>query len=162
MHAYVYEISSVPLDENEWMKSCGLPEWFERSVAESVYDMEEGNERKAAIEAFVRSFGDNVSYADEVLSFTGDVRERYFRNSYEMFIEAASKLTKADFQAFSGQTQDAEFKKAEIQLQFAYEDKFDNYVFLRDTEELMTMDAWIRDLDLDQPVYFGGVVDYHA
>lgn len=161
MHAYVYEISSTPLDMNEWMKSCDLPEWFERSVAESVYDTE-GKERNTAIEAFVRTFGDSVSYANEVLVFTGDVRERYFRNSYEMFIEAASKLAKADFQAFSGQTRDAEFSKNEIQLRFAYEDKFDNYVFFHDTEELMTMDAWIRDLDSDQPVYFGGVVDYHA
>lgn len=160
MHAYIYEIASTPLNEDDWIKSCELPEWFERSIADSVSDTDL-NERNTAIEALIQSFGNNVSYAGEELTFTGDVRERYFRNSYELFIKAASKLAKADFQAFSGQKRDAEFKKTEIQLRFAYEDKFDNYIFLRDTEELITMDAWIRDLDLAQPVYFGGVMDYH-
>ena len=48
-----------------------------------------------------------------------------------------------------------------VAIRFAYEDKFDHYIYLRDHDELITLDAWVRDLDPKDSFYIGGIIDYH-
>ena len=43
----------------------------------------------------------------------------------------------------------------------SYDDTRDVYIYDPDTEDLYTLDSWLRDADLSTPFYVGGVVDYH-
>lgn len=160
MHDYIYELSSRPIPENERYSLFDIPDWFHGSIADSVYDAD-GDERELAIESFVRSLGSCCSYEDGVLRFTGNVKEGYFKGSFEAFQEAAARLATTDYREFSGQEHSHEFIRAMTNLKQAYEDKFDHYVYLKDSEELIPMDSWMRDLDLSESYYFGGVIDYH-
>ena len=33
--------------------------------------------------------------------------------------------------------------------------------YLRDNDELISLDAWVRDLDPKESFYIGGIIDYH-
>ena len=70
-------------------------------------------------------------------------------------------LSAASYEVFSGQEKSTEFAKAMVTIRFAYEDKFDHYIYLRDNDELITLDAWVRDLDPKDSFYIGGIIDYH-
>lgn len=160
MHEYIYELSSSPVPEDNRYSIFEIPDWFHGFIADSVYDTD-GEERESAIESFVRDLGTLCSYEDGKLSFTGDVKERYFKNSFASFQEAVAKLVTTDYREFSGQEHSHEFICAMTNLKQAYEEKFDHYVYLKDSEELIPMDAWVRDLDLSEVFFFGGVIDYH-
>ena len=74
---------------------------------------------------------------------------------------AAALLSAVSYGVFSGQEKSTEFAKAMVTIRFAYEDKFDHYIYLRDNDELITLDVWVRDLDPKDSFYIGGIIDYH-
>jgi len=160
MHAYIYEISCAPIDEDSRYSNTDLPDWFHGTIADGTYDTD-AEERDLAIDAIVRVFGENCTYVDGELRFTGDIRERYFRSNFSEFHAAAATLFVADYRVFSGQERSVEFTSAMNTLKQAYEEKFDHYIYDKDADELIPMDAWVRDIDLTQSVFFGGVIDYH-
>lgn len=67
MHDYIYELSSSPIPENERYSLFDIPDWFHGSIADSVCDAD-SEERKVAIESFVRSLGSCCSYEDGELT----------------------------------------------------------------------------------------------
>ena len=115
----------------------------------------------SAIESLLGTLAGNCTYEDGKLQFADYVKDRYFRGSFAEFKEAAALLSAASYGVFSGQEKSAEFAKAMVSIRFAYEDKFDHYIYLRDNDELITLDAWVRDLDPKDSFYIGGIIDYH-
>lgn len=160
MHCYIFEISSAPIHEDEWYSTSDLPDWFQGAIADSSYDTD-GEERRLAIEGFVKQFAPLCTYEDGRLQFTGNVKEHYFKSSYAEFHKAAATLVTTDYRTFSGQERSSEFIQAMSSLKQAFEEKFDHYIYLKDSEELVPMDSWVRDLNLSESICFGGVIDYH-
>lgn len=160
MHCYIYEVSNAPIEEESRCSNTDLPDWFHGTIADGAYDTD-NEERELAIESLVSGFGKNCSYIDGELRFTGNLKEQYFKGSFAAFRAAIATLSLADYRAFSGQQNSIEFASAMSALKLAYEDKFDHYIYNKDADELIPLDAWIRDLELTEPVYFGGVIDYH-
>lgn len=160
MHCYIYEVSASPIPEEEQYSLSEIPSWFFGSIADSASDVA-GEERELAIQSFVECLGTCCAYENGVLQFIGNIKERYFRNNFTYFREALAKLMSMDYKVFSGQSKAHEFFAALSRLKQAVEDKFDCYIYSKDTDELVPMDAWMRDLDLDERLYFGGVIDYH-
>ena len=160
MHCYIYELSKEPIPEEERYSNSDLPDWFHGSISDGTYDIN-AEERVSAIESLLGTLAGNCTYEDGKLQFTDNVKDRYFRGSFAEFKEAAALLSAASYGVFSGQEKSAEFAKAMVAIRFAYEDKFDHYIYLRDNDELITLDAWVRDLDPKDSFYIGGIIDYH-
>ena len=77
------------------------------------------------------------------------------------FQEALSVLMVCDLEAFSGKRCLPSLHEAMYKAKSAYEDRFGFYVYDRDCEELMTLDNWVRNMNVGVPSYVGGIVDYH-
>lgn len=160
MYCKIYEVSSKPIAESDWLEECELPEWFVGAVADFTRAME-GYERTEAIQEFISQFQDQCSFENDVLQFTGDVRDTFFKGSFQAFQDALAMLARADYAAFTGQKNDPEFKKAMMLLRVSYEDTYSDYIYVKESGDLICQDAWVRELDLSEPVYFGAVFDYH-
>ena len=160
MHGYIYELSSDPIPEEERYSNTDLPDWFHGSISDGTSDIN-AEERVSAIESLLGTLAGNCTYEDGKLQFTDNVKERYFRGSFAEFKEAAALLSAASYEVFSGQEKSTEFAKAMVTIRFAYEDKFDHYIYLKDNDELVPLDAWVRDLDPKDSFFIGGIIDYH-
>ena len=160
MHCYIYELSSKPISEDERYSSTDLPDWFHGSISDGTCDIN-AEERVSAIESLLETLTGNCTYEDGKLQFTDNVKDRYFRGSFAEFKEAAALLSAASYGVFSGQEKSTEFAKAMVTIRFAYEDKFDHYIYLKDNDEPISLDAWVRDLDPKHSFYIGGIIDYH-
>ena len=160
MHNYIFELSRMAIPEDERYSIFDIPDWFNGSIADPVYDTE-GEERELAIDGLIKCLGPYCCFEDGRVQFSGDVKEQYFRGNFEIFLEAATKLAATDYRTFSGQERSCDFARAMTNLAQAYEEKFDFYVYLPEEEELIPGDAWVRDLDLSDSYYIGGVIDYH-
>ena len=42
----------------------------------------------------------------------------------------------------------------------SFEDKYGIYIYWKEQDELMTLDAWLREVDLPKAFYVGSVIDY--
>lgn len=160
MHGYIFELSSEPIPEEERYSNTDLPDWFHGSISDGTCDIDE-EERVSAINSLLGTLAGNCTYEDGKLQFTGNLKDCYFRGSFTEFKEAAALLSAASYGVFSGQEKSTEFAKAMVTIRFAYEDKFDHYIYLRDNDELISLDAWVRDLDPKDSFYIGGIIDYH-
>ena len=160
MHCYIYELSSKPMSEDERYSSTDHHDRFHGTITDGTCDIN-AEERVSAIESLLETLAGNCTYEDGKLQFTDNVKDRYFRGSFAEFKEAAALLSAASYGVFSGQEKSAEFAKAMVASKFDYEDKFDHYIYLRDHDELITLDAWVRDLDPKDSFYIGGIIDYH-
>ena len=159
MHCYIYELSSEPIPEEERYSSTDLPDWFHGSISDGTCDIN-AEERVSAIESLLGTLAGSCTYEDEKLQFTDNVKDCYFRGSFAEFKEAAALLSAASYGVFSGQEKSTEFAKAMVTIRFAYEDKFDHYIYLKDNDELGPLDAWVRDLDPKDCFFIGGIIDY--
>jgi len=160
MHNYIFELSSTAIPEDERYSIFDIPDWFKGSIADAAYDTA-GEERELAIASLIKGLGPYCSFEDGRVQFSGDVKEQYFRGNFEIFLEAATMLAATDYRTFSGQERSCDFARAITNLNQAYEEKFDFYIYLSDEDELIPGDAWVRDLDLSDCYYIGGVIDYH-
>ena len=160
MYCYIYEVSNTPIDEEHRYSSFRLPDWFLGSMTDGTYNTQ-GDEREMALASFVETFGENCTYENGELRFTGNIKEPYCRNSFAEFRAAAAVLAVADYSVFSGQRHSTDFASAMNTLKHAYEDQYDHYIYDKDADELIPLDAWVRDLNLAEPVYFGGVIEFH-
>ena len=160
MHGYIYELSSDPIPEEERYSNTDLPDWFHGSISDGTCDIN-AEERVSAIESLLGTLAGSCTYEDEKLQFTDNVKDCYFRGSFAEFKEAAASLSAASYEMFSGQEKSTEFAKAMVTIRFAYEDKFDHYIYLKDNDEPISLDAWVRDLDPKDSFYIGGIIDYH-
>ena len=160
MHSRIFELSEHPIEESDRYSYDWLPDWFYGSIADYAGDIE-NKDRDDEIQWLVGFFAGQCKNDGDRIEFTDKAREQHFRRTYWDFIKAASLLSAMSFDAFCGTTGYRALKDTLYDLNRAFEDKFGFYVFDQDKDELITLDAWIREADLSKPYYVGGILDYH-
>lgn len=160
MHNTVYEISEKPIVKRS-STLARLPEWFFQTVADSAVDME-AKERMDSMESLERRFGGLCSRKDDRLTFAPDFKRAYFREGFRFFHAAAAALAETEYDVFAGVAPSAAFELALQGVSESYADRFGAYVYDPDSEELSTLDNWLRSVDETKPYYLGGTVSYHA
>ena len=160
MHSRIFEISSTPVDVNDRLTEYAVPEWFCNSIADYVDTVAEDN-RQEELDWFVSRFAGNCERDEDKLTFNARTQEDYFRYDYAKFREALSVLMAMDLETFSGKRYSPSLGEAMYTVESRYDDRFGFYVYDQDREELMTLDNWVRHMDVAKLYYVGGVVDYH-
>ena len=160
MHSRIFEISNHPIEKDERLTEYGVPEWFCHSVADYVDTVSETN-REDDLNWLLSQFAGNCERVDDKLTFVARTQEDYFRDNVTKFREALAILMALDLETFSGKKYSASLGESMYTVQSRYDDKFGFYVYDRDCEELMTLDNWVRHMDVTKTYYVGGVVDYH-
>ena len=160
MHSRVFEISRIPIEKESRLDAYELPDWFCSGIADYVDNIHESY-REDDLKWFAGRFGENCQRDGDQVSFNDQVKMEYFRGEYEKFRAAAAILVSSTLEEFCGNAPKTDIDRTVYRLKSAYEDKFGFYVYDRDDEELITMDAWVRRSDLTVPYFIGGIVDYH-
>jgi len=160
MHSRIFEISSQPIEADDRLTEYAVPEWFCNTVADYV-DTIPDTGRNDELDWLVGRFAGNCKREGDKLIFLETTQEEYFRKDYGEFREALAILMNCNLETFCGKRYDASFHGAIYRAKSSYEDQFGFYVYDRDAEELMTLDSWVRDMDVNAPCYAGGIVDYH-
>ena len=160
MHCNIYEISKKPIHDDERLREYELPDWFVGTIAEYIEGELTDEQREQALSAFASRFRSSIERSGDEICFKPDVKESYFYSSHGEFRAMASVLTTCDVEWFSGHKHSPRFSDAYRNLTTLYENKFSYYVYDRDYSELLTLDAWVREMDTDTPYFFGAVLDY--
>ena len=160
MHSRIFEISSQPIEAESRLTEYAVPEWFCGSIADYVDTVRE-EEREDDMNWLAGRFGGNCERVGDKLEFKEMTQEDYFRFDYIKFQESLTVLQACDLESFSGKRYLPSLYEAMYQVKSAYEDRFGFYVYDRDCEELMTLDNWVRNMNVSVPSYIGGIVDYH-
>ena len=160
MHSRIFEISEKPVPEDERYSFEMLPDWFYGSVADYADDIPDDH-RDDEIQWLVGFFSGQCQNDGDRISFTDKAVEYHFRRSYWDFVKAGSLLSAFSFDAFCGKTGHQALDTTLYGLNKAYNDKFGFYVYDRDRDGLYTLDTWLREADLSEPYYIGGILDYH-
>jgi hypothetical protein len=160
MHERIFELSSKPVARNMRLCLDDIPDSFFNTIADYGDDIEE-KYRDEEIKCFVTSFSGLCVRDGDKLTFAPDTCEKLFRSKYSRFLEAAARLGAYSYEAFCGKTGFYQLDMEVFELNKAFEDKFDTYVYNPETLELKSLTAWLRTEDLSKTWYVGGIVDYH-
>ena len=160
MHSRVFEISTSAIDVKDQFNTSQLPEWFFHTIADYGDDVLDA-ERESSLDWFVQRFGGNCHRDGDKVSFVSQMKTDYFKESHGAFLSAASTLTQCSLDEFSGVAPQSEFFRALFTLKSSFEDQYSFYVYNKEIDELITMDQWVRNADLTQSYYIGGIIDYH-
>lgn len=153
MHSRIFQIEKELVQEDEYIISADIPEWFTNSLADYV----DGDcDREDDIDWLMTCSIGNFTVRDgNKLTFTSDV-SGYFKDKYEAFIKASQELNKVSFDDF---VSDRGIYSILYNLKEAYNDKYSFYVY--SDWELHTLDEWLRQVKPGETYYIGGVIDYH-
>ena len=160
MHSNVYEVSTSPIPSQHYARSGNLPDLFYEQIC-SYAENTDPLQRKQAIHELARFLGPLCRCVGDQLTFGSDLKDSFFRKGYVCFRAAAEVLAQTAFSVFNGSEIAPAFDSALTGLNDSYEDRYGVYIYTADTGTLETLDHWLRHADLSQPVYIGGVVDYH-
>ena len=160
MHSRVFELSEHPIEASDRYSYDWLPDWFYGSIADYAVDIED-KDRNDEIKWFVGFFSGQCKNDGDRIEFTDKALEYHFRRSYWDFLKAASLLSAMSFDAFCGKNGHQALDTTLYELNSAYNDKFGFYVYDHDSDELKTLDAWLREADLTKSYYMGGIINYH-
>lgn len=114
-----------------------------------------------AIESLTLSLGKGCTFENDCLKVFGIVKQLRFTDRFIEFQRATNLLSTIPYEVFSGQRRSYVFSRAWTSLKESFEDKYGIYIYWKDQDELMTLDAWLREADLPKAFYVGGVIDYH-
>lgn len=88
-------------------------------------------------------------------------KEKFFKEKFEEFKEAAKELANASLQDFADEHSGVGFYL--LQLNYAFEDKFGFYFVTEDCSYARPFDYFVRDYaDKDKKYYIGSAFDYHC
>ena len=161
MHSTVYELSTTPVPKCKRVRASNLPEWFYFGICDYAENVLTEAGRKSCIDALMQRFHGLCTAANSKLKFMPEFRTKYFQESYQYFRSALDALVQTDYSTFSGSIPAPAFHAAMRGITESYDDKHDIYIYTPKTDELHTLDSWLRETDLSTPFYVGGVVDYH-
>ena len=102
-----------------------------------------------------------VRRGDEFI-LSSQMKEAFFRCRYHYFKAAAEILAQIDFDVFAGFSVSCAFHLALAGLNDSYEDRHGIYIYSTETEELVTLERWLRNADLTHPFYIGGAIAYYC
>lgn len=160
MHSSVFEVSRKPILESKRAKAGHLPDWFYEQICDYAENPDLG-QRQEAINQLHQNLGELCVLDGDSLTVSPQIRENYFRKSYDYFKAAAEALAQTDYKTFAGKGGTSAFHLALDGLNDSYEDKRGTYIYLAELGELITLDCWLRTADFSAPFYIGGTIKYH-
>ena len=154
MHSRIIELSKTPIEvENRICES----DYYDNDFIGSVADYVTSCDRTDAIEwlaGYLKNKGVITEFNTETMTFTEDVKEKFFRDKFEDFKKLASELTFEEF------AKDKSGFKLYL-IQNCIREKFGFYIHYDGC--YWTLDDFIRDcVDNNETWYFGGALDYHC
>lgn len=160
MHSTVFEISEYPASDGEHSNSGYLPDWFYESVCDYTTKMSE-DEREKSLTQLTAYLDPHCARSGNLLTFSPQFSQQYFRDSFKYFKAAARALAEADYDVFAGIEPTAAFELALSGIAESYEDKRSFYVYCPDSKELSPLDKWLHKADLSKPFYVRDAINYH-
>ncbi|MDY3690401.1 MAG: hypothetical protein SO072_00360 [Dysosmobacter sp.] len=160
MHNTIYELSDKPIPQSSRATVGSLPAWFFDSISDGASEISD-DDREQEINRLAHCLGSSCSWDGSKLMLSPDVRQEYFKGSFEYFKKAVAALAETEYPVFSGVAPSAAFDLALQGMAESYSDKFGSYVYDPGTKELFPLDTWIRSADISKPYYVGSAIDYH-
>lgn len=155
----IIQISDYPIPADERMTAgyfCS-GDWFCRTVSDDVRDTENYQEDLTWL---YNIFHDLVEQPyliyHGMFVFKPDFKQTWFAGKYRAFLEEAHRLTRVSLDDFISHVDLHD-------LRDAYDTKYEAYVYYTDklSEEVMTLDSFIRRAEPGKAYYVGGACDYH-
>lgn len=160
MHSSVIEVCRASVPKSAWIRAGHLPDWFYEQACGCGENLGPIR-REKVIEQFCASFGELCARSGDMLTISPQIRETYFRKSYDCFKAAVEELARTSYDAFSGICGFPVFSRVLDALNESVENKRSTYIYLSELDELLTLNRWIRTADLSKPFYVGGTISYH-
>lgn len=156
MHSRIFQFSSEPLTEDDYITEFDLDEWFVGKIADCAVESSSREYDLEWLASFIEPHGAVVDQEKGVVYFPKGFKASYFKKKFKEFKKSADELT---LEVFAGIESDGDFKM--YLLKSLIEDKFGFYIYI-EYLHLQTLDNFIRKLEEDTTYYIGGVIDYHA
>ena len=161
MDSYIYEISHTPIPTNQQARAGNIPDWFYEQVCSYAENTDQAR-REDAIQEFFDCLGQFCVRSGDEFILSAQIKETFFRASYDYFKAAAELLAQADYATFAGISISPAFSLALEGLNDSYENQRGSYIYYSETGQLITLERWLRSADLSRPFYIGGTVNYHC
>ena len=161
MHNTIYELSDKPIPKSSRATVGNLPAWFFDSVSDGACEISD-DDREQEINRLAHCLGSSCTWDGKKLMLSSDVRQEYFKGSFEYFKKAAVALAETEYSVFSGAVPSVAFDLALLGMAESYSDKFGAYVYEPCIRELIPLDAWLRQADIEKPLYIGSIINYHC
>ncbi|MBR2132553.1 MAG: hypothetical protein IJ955_08500 [Oscillospiraceae bacterium] len=158
MRSTIYELSTNPVPVHQRISPGYLPDWFFSSICDYATKMST-TEREESIAMLVAHFRDLCIRNGDQLRFSPLLKQHYFKESYEYFMETAKALSETNYDIFAGITPAPAFQTALHNFMESYADKHSFYVY--EAEKLIPLDCWIRSADISKIFYIGGTIHYY-
>ena len=159
MHSKIFQISSKPIYEIDYIIADNYFDWFVPSIADYTDDLNE-EEVKNCIDWFI-----NIYLKDIVTCEDGKItiinKEKYFEKKYTKFKDKINALQNTTFKQFIGE----EMSNLHMDIMSAKAAYIDEYsIYIDDNGEysgLETLDEFMRRSKNGDVFYIGNVIDYH-
>lgn len=161
MHNSIYEISRSPIPLDQRTRAGHMPDWFYERICDYAENPGPAG-RESAIHALSMLLGRFCTRERDRLTLSPQIRDVFFRSSFDCFKAAAQALAQTDYSVFAGLAPSPAFPLALSGLNDSYEDPRGIYIYSPETGELVTLERWLRNTDLSRPFYIGGTIDYHC
>lgn len=156
MHSRIIQVSSKPIDRDDWITEDRYYDGFVGQIADYV-DSE--TDREGDIEWLSAILNDAVKFDKD--SFTIIDRDKYFAKKYEAFLDSINKLQNISFDEFSCKIP-TNLSLLMYDIQKAYSNEYgfyidDNYEYAG----TQTLDDFMRHVSNGDVFYIGAIFDYH-
>lgn len=155
----IIQISDLPIPADERMTAgCFCSEdWFCRTVSDDVRDTENYQEDLTWLyHTFHALVEQPYLIYHGLFVFKPDFKQTWFAGKHRAFLEAAYRLTRVSLDDF--------IRYVDLHdLRDAYDTRYEAYVCHTEnfSEEVITLDDFIRRAEPGKAYYIGGACDYH-
>ena len=168
MGDHIIQLERQPVEERLGLTADDLPDWFFPEITDYVLNIEDADQVDYVRQYFITGCCDEALSHDDIVVITKESVRKWFKEKHEMFSKALleyedfARVAKTYDEIVEDLAQGGKAKDLAWSLNRAVNNRFGTYVY-GPGGVLQTLDAFLRNLDLDEPAtfYFGGVVYYH-
>lgn len=162
MHSRIFQVSSKPISQEDYLTEDDIPESFFNTTADYVDSLSD-EERASSIEDLESVLANSFTFQDGAVTSTENMYE-YFRKPFESFRASLQRLSSISFEEFCGKVTYGNFsvESGLWRLRQCYLSEYGFYIYVTEYGELVTLDNWLRTVSPGETYYLGNVLDYHA
>lgn len=159
MHSRIFQLTLDPLDSADFLNAYSLDydHWLFQRIAD--YAGEDEN-RQISVQWLKESLTFNnphIEWREDSFILHEGFLASFFATRYERFKQQLAELARgASLDSFVGW----DVGRALLELSRLEEDEYGFYVY-DELGDIVTLDSFLRNAELDTPYYIGGTVDYH-
>lgn len=160
MHSRIFQLTQTQLDPAVFLDAYSLDydHWFFHSVASYAEKDEDRTGSVHWLKACIALDNPHIVWRDDSFVLREGFLTRYFAKRYESYKrQLAILLEEATIEAFVR----GDIGKALSELSEFEEEETGFYVY-NELGDIITLDSFLRNAELDTPYYIGGTVDYHC